>query len=135
MNILYHAHSGLRYLVLLVALAALIALAYGLAAGRAVRVAHALTTAFAGLLDLQILLGIGLVLGGIFPDAVVGHLVMMVFAAVAMHAASIVAQRSSNERRALSIRLGGVVLAVVLIVSGIMVIGRSVLGSATPAIG
>lgn len=135
MNILYHAHSGLRYLVLLVALTALIALAYSLAAGRAVRVAHALAAAFAGLLDLQILLGIGLVLGGIFPDAVVGHLVMMVLAAVATHAASLIAQRASNERRALSIRLGGVALAVVLIVSGIMVIGRSVLGSAAPAIG
>jgi heme A synthase len=134
-NILYHAHSGLRYLVLLAALAALIALVYGLATGRAARAARALATTFTGLLDLQILLGIGLVMGGIFPDAVVGHLFMMLFAAVAAHASGIAAKRAPSERRALGIRLAGVALALALIVGGIMAIGRSVLGSAAPMLG
>ena len=135
MNALYHAHSGLRYLVLLAAIAALVALAYGLATGRALRPARVLPAAFTGLLDLQILLGIGLVLGGLFPDAAVGHLVMMVLAAVAAHGSSILALRSFDERRALAIRLGGVALALVLIVVGVLALGRSVLGSAPPTVG
>jgi heme A synthase len=134
-NILYHAHSGLRYLVLLAALAALIALVYALSTGRAVRAASILAATFAGLLDLQILLGIGLVIGGIFPDAVVGHLIMMVFAAVVTHASSIIGQRSSSERRELGIRLAGIVIALALIVGGIMAIGRSVLGTAPLMVG
>jgi uncharacterized membrane protein YphA (DoxX/SURF4 family) len=134
-NTLYHAHSGLRYLVLLVAVAAVAALAYGVFTGRAVRAGSALAATFAGLLDLQILLGIGLVIGGVFPDAVVGHLIMMVFAAVVTHASSIVGQRSSSERRELWIRLGGLVIALALIVGGIMAIGRGVLGSAPMTIG
>ena len=130
MNILYHAHSGLRYLVLLAALAAIVALAYALATGRPARAAQLLATSFTGLLDLQVLLGIALVIGGIFPDAVVGHLVMMVFAAVVTHASSIVGKRSSSERRELGIRLAGIVVALALIVGGVLAIGRSVLGTA-----
>ena len=129
MNILFSAHSGLRYLVLLAALAALIALAYSVATGRAVRQARILANSFAGLLDLQILLGIGLVMGGIFTDAVTGHLMLMVLAAVVTHAAFIVGQQASSDRRELGIRLGGIVLALVLIVAGIMAIGQSILGS------
>ena len=135
MNILYHAHSGLRYLVLLAAVAALVALVYGLATGRALRLARILPAAFTGLLDLQILLGIGLVLGGLFPDAAAGHLVMMVLAAVAAHGSSIIANRSFDERRALAIRLGGLVLAIILIVVGVLALGRSILGSAPPTVG
>ena len=85
---------------------------------------------FAGLLDLQILFGLGLVIGGIFPDATVGHLIMMVFAAVITHASSIVGQRASSERRELWIRLVGILIALALIVGGILAIGRSVLGTA-----
>jgi heme A synthase len=129
MNILFSAHSGLRYLVLLAALAALIALAYSVATGRSVRPARILANSFAGLVDLQILLGIGLVMGGIFTDAVTGHLMLMVLAAVVTHAAFIVGQQASSDRRELGIRLGGIVLALVLIVAGIMAIGQSILGS------
>ena len=130
MNTLYHAHSGLRYLVLLAAVAALIALTYGVSTGRAARAASVLAAIFAGLLDLQILLGVGLVIGGIFPDAVVAHLILMVFAAVVTHASSIVGQRSSSEHRELLIRLGGIAIGLALIVGGIMAIGRGVLGTA-----
>jgi len=128
MNFLFSAHSGLRYLVLLVALAAVIALAYSVATGRSVRPARILANSFAGLLDLQIVLGIALMMGGIFPDAVTGHLMLMVLAAIVTHAAFIIGQQSSSDRRELAVRLGGIVLALVLIVAGIMAIGQSVLG-------
>ena len=130
MNTLYHAHSGLRYLVLLAAIAALIALTYAVATGRATRAASVLAAIFAGLLDLQIVLGVGLVIGGNFPDAVVGHLILMMFAAVVTHASSIVGRRSSSERRELLIRLGGIAISLALIVGGIIAIGRGVLGTA-----
>ena len=129
MSTLYHAHSGLRYLVLLAAVAALGALSYALATNRALRPARILSTAFAGLLDLQLLLGVALFFSGKFPDAVVGHLVCMVLAAASTHGSSIVGRRSSGERRELVIRLGGIALALLLIVVGIMAIGRDVFGS------
>ena len=135
MKSLYHAHSGLRYLVLLAAVVALIALAYALGTGRATRPARILATTFTGLLDLQIVLGIALVMGGMFPDIVIGHLIMMILAVVVAHASSIIGQRSSSERRELAIRLTGIALALVIIVGGIMALGRSVLGSAPPTMG
>jgi heme A synthase len=128
MNILFAAHSGLRYLVLLVALAALAALAYSVATGHSIRAARILSNWFAGLLDLQIVLGIALVMGGIFPDAVTGHLMLMVLAAIVTHAAIVIGQQSSSDRRELAVRLGGIALALILIVVGIMAIGQSVLG-------
>ena len=102
MNFLYHAHSGLRYLVLLAALAAVIALAWALATARANRATRILPAVFTGLLDLQVLLGIGLVIGGLMPDIVVGHLFMMVppSSSHMAHPSSPGVRRASGERSA-----------------------------------
>lgn len=135
MNFLYQAHSGLRYLVLLAAIGAIVSLAYALSLGRVDRSARVLPIAFTALLDLQVLLGIGLVMGGLFPDAAVGHLAMMVLALVSTHGASILGRRASTERREMVIRLVGIVLALLLIAGGIMALGRSVLGSAPMSMG
>jgi heme A synthase len=135
MNALFHAHSGLRYLVLLAAFAAIVALAYGLATKRPTRATRVLPAAFTGLLDLQILLGLALFMAGLFPDAVVGHLVVMLLAAAVAHGSSIVARRAADDRRELVIRLAGIVLSIVLIAGGIMAIGRGVFGSAPPSVG
>ena len=132
MNILFSAHSGLRYLVLLAALLAILALTYSVATGRSFAIARTLATSFAGLLDFQIVLGIGLVMGGMFPDAVTGHLMLMVLAAIVTHAGFIVGQQSTSDRRELGIRLGGILLALALIVVGIMALGQSVLGHSAP---
>jgi heme A synthase len=120
---LYHAHSGLRYLVLSAAGVALIALTYALVTGRSMRAARAIATTFAVLLSLQVLLGIGLVMGGLFSDSIVGHLVIMVLATATTHGAALVAQRASTDRRELGIRLAGIAVAVALITAGIMAIG------------
>jgi heme A synthase len=135
MSFLYHAHSGLRYLVLLAALGAVVSLAYALAMGRKDRSARVLPIMFTALLDLQVLLGIGLVMSGVLPDAAVGHLVMMVLALAAAHGASVLAKRASTERREMIIRLVGIALALLLIAGGIMALGRSVLGSAPMSVG
>ena len=132
MTALYHAHSSLRYLVLLVAI---VAIGYALhgyftrrAPGKGDRIAMG---AFTGLLDLQILIGVGLIAVGIFYGALMGHLIMMVLAAVTAHAASAMARRATDQR-AHAIRLVGVALALVLIVGGIMAIGRSPLQTSIP---
>lgn len=134
MNILYHAHSGLRYLVLLTGVVAVLVFAYGLATGKRAPAGRGLMAAFTGLLDLQILLGIGLVIGGIYYGALIGHFVMMGVAAAAAHVTSVMARRTTDERRALTLRLAGVVLALLCIAGGIMAIGRSVVGSAPPTL-
>ena len=129
MNILYHAHSGLRYLVLLVGIVAALLFAYGLVTRRPVGAARGLTAAFTGLLDLQILLGLGLVLGGVYYGALIGHIVTMVLAAAAAHVSSVMARRGTDERRSLTIRLVGVLLTLALIAAGVMAIGRSLFGA------
>jgi hypothetical protein len=134
MNFLYQAHSGLRYLVLLAGLAALVTLAISMTTNRPSGAAKGITAAFTGLLDLQVLLGIALVIAGIFYGALMGHLVMMVLAVLAAHGSGLLAKRTPDPRKATQMRLMGVVAALLLIVFGIMAIGRSVFGSAAPTV-
>ena len=84
-------------------------------------------TAFAGLVDLQVLLGLILVFMMPFYSALMGHIMMMVPAAVAAHGASVMARRSGDDRRALMIRSAGVAATLLLIVFGILAIERSIL--------
>ena len=135
MNALYHAHSGLRYLVLLAAVVTIVVLGYGLGTGRRPRATRAVAASFTGLLDLQVLLGIGLAIGGMLTPRATGHLVMMVLAVIVAHVTSVMARRATDQRRELTVRLAGVVLSLVLIVGGIMAIGRSVLGSLPASVG
>ena len=135
MNVLYQAHSGLRYLVLLAGLGALVALAVGGFSGRPVRAARGLTSAFTGLLDLQILLGVALVIGGIFYGALIGHLSLMLVAAVVAHVAGVRARKAGDERQANRLRLIGVGVALLCIVLGITAIGRGIFSSAAPTLG
>jgi len=135
LNTLFQAHSGLRYLVLLAAVAAVVVLAWGLASrqpfGKPARIAVA---AFTGLLDLQIVLGLLMVGMGLFYPSLMGHMTMMLLAAVAAHGLGVLARKQSDPRRAHSMALIGVALALLLIVLGIGAIGRGGLeGRATPS--
>lgn len=134
MTALYHAHSGIRYLVLLLALVAVGVFLHGFLTRRATGKGDRITmAAFTGSLDLQILLGVALVVAGIFYGALMGHLMMMLLAAISAHAASVMARRTTDDRRAHAIRLAGVVLALLLIVGGVMAIGRGPLEANVPA--
>ena len=133
MTALYHAHSGVRYLVLLLALVALVMFVHGYVTRRpAGKADRAVMGAFVGLLDLQILLGVGLVVAGIFYGALMGHLMMMLLAAIAAHAAGVMARKATDHRRAHAIRLAGVALSLLLILGGVMAIGRAPLESSIP---
>lgn len=135
MTFLFYAHSGLRYLVLLVGIVAVLHAAYALARhvpqGKVGRVTTAIYT---GLLDLMVLLGVGLLIGGIWYPALMGHLTLMLLAVLVAHATSVLARNSEDARRATKLRLAGIALSLLLVVGGILAIGRSVFGSAAPTV-
>lgn len=126
-NILFHAHSGLRYVVLL---AGLLVLSYSLTSalrgqawGRPGRV---FLSGFVGVLDLQVLIGLILVFVRTFYPALWGHLAMMVLAAVVGHVALAMNKRRPPERQSHWLAAAGAGLALVLIVGGILSIGRPI---------
>ena len=124
---LFHAHSGLRFLVLLAAVVALVVQAMGVFGRRPYeRPSRISMAAFTGLLDLQVVLGIALVVLGCFVyGALMGHLMMMLLAAGAAHGCSTFARRQADARRAHIVSLVGVALALAIIVGGIGAIGRT----------
>lgn len=124
-EMLFEAHSGLRYLVLLAAVVALVAAGLDLRAAVPGRASAMTARLFAGVLDLQVLLGVLLLLVRPFQPRTIGHIVLMVLAAAAVHAAAVFARRRAPERAA-GIRLAGVALALLLIVAGVLAIRDSV---------
>lgn len=130
MEYVFHAHSGLRYLVLLAGALAALYLLFGLLGRRPYGgLARGLTSAFIGLLDLQALLGlVTLFVRPLYP-ALTGHIVMMFAAVGAAHALSIMAKRQAEAQRKYVLSLAAVGFALVLVVGGIMAIGRGVFQS------
>ena len=134
-NGLFYAHSGLRYLILLLGVAVAVNCALALRSERPSNSTdRILTAAFTGLLDLQLLLGVGLVLSGILYPALVGHIAMMVLAVVVAHATSVLAKKASEPRRAHALRLAGALGALVLVLGGITAIGRAIFGTGAPSL-
>ncbi len=125
-NMVFHAHSGVRYLVLLVGIVALVAFLYGQITRKPVGPGKGIMAAFVGVLDLQLLLGLVLVFLMPFYGALIGHLVLMIAAVAVAHASASIARNKPDATSANSIRLIGVVVTLVLIVGGIMSIGRSI---------
>lgn len=131
LNLLFKAHSGLRYLVLFVGLVALVYFAYGLVtrapADKKVRI---LGSSFAGLLDTQILVGLVLIgAGWPFQKMLWGHMTLMLLAAVLAHVLLVINRKRPQPGFLLPlIAVGG---ALVLILLGILAIGRSPMGSTT----
>lgn len=124
-NMLFHAHSGVRYLVLLAGLIALVMATVGVVRreGGPARAERTSMTAFVGLLDLQLLLGVVLLIVWPFYGALIGHIVMMVAAAAIAHMGSVIARRRAHGS---TIRLAAVAAALFVIVGGILAIGRPV---------
>ena len=127
---LLHAHSGLRYLVLV---AGVVALGYALFAvltrrpyDQGIRKTAA---AFAGLLHLQVLVGFVFLVSGRFYPALVGHIFMMLSAAAAAQIPLSVLRRREPEARTPMPHLVGTLIALALIWGGIASIGRGLLGN------
>ena len=127
-DILFHAHSGLRYLVLL---AGLLSLAYSLT--RAFtgdhwdRPGRVFLSIFVGVMDLQVVIGLVLVFVRAFYPALWGHLAMMILAAVIGHVALAINKRRAPERQSHWLAVVGSAVPLILIVGGILSIGRTIL--------
>lgn len=121
----FYAHSGLRYLVLLVGVLAIAYFAVGLATKRPFdKGGRILGASFVGLMHLQVLLGIGVLVTRFYYPALIGHIVLMALATVVAQVATTVNRRRTPPGWALP--LAGVGLAFVFIIAGIMAIGRGV---------
>ena len=134
-QMIFYAHSGLRFLVLLSGAIAAAVLLWGWRSNRPFAgQARAATAVFTGTLDLQVLLGLAAVFTRPWYGALIGHLVMMVAAALAAHFVLAYARKQAEPRRANQVAFAGVVLALLLIVGGIMAI-RSTPFEMTPGAG
>src|SRR5688572_29730605 len=122
-NMLFYAHSGLRFLVLLSAVMAIAVRLWGWNSRRPYAgQSRAIVAVFTGVLGLQFLLGIGVVLTRPWCGPLMGHLIMMFAAVGVAQGVTGYARRQPDPRRAHMISLIGVALALVLIVGGIMAI-------------
>jgi hypothetical protein len=127
---LFHAHSGLRFLILLLGALNVVALGVGLAQKKPFAKVHRILGAsFVGSLHLQVVLGATMVAMGRYYPALIGHMVMMVLAAVVAQVAMSVNRR--RETPTLGLPLAGVVIALLCIVGGVMSIGRGLFTTST----
>jgi hypothetical protein len=128
---LLYAHSGIRYLVFLAALAVIAYAVYGLVTGREYdKTMKVLSAVFTGLLDFMILLGVALLFTGMFYPQLGGHIVMMVLAAGVSHIVHGVMKRRPTEKKSYLPHIVGTVVAMGLVAAGILAIGRPLFGSA-----
>lgn len=126
---LLHAHSGIRYLVFLAAVALIVYAVYGMATGRPYdKAMRVLSAVFTGLLDLMILVGVALLFTRMFTPQLSGHIVMMVLAAAVAHIVHGVMKRRPPEKRTYAPHVVGTLVALALIAGGIMAIGRPLVG-------
>jgi hypothetical protein len=121
--VFFQAHSGLRYLVLATAVVATIVFAVAQAGGRpAPKRDRAISVVYTSLVDLQVLLGIGVLILGPFRPILIGHIVMMIGTAAAVHVSAVVYKR----RKGASVLplLLGTGASLLLIIGGILALGR-----------
>ena len=124
MNGLLHAHSGLRFLVLLFGLGNVGLCVIGIARKQEfTRLARIAGSVFIGTVHLQLLLGVVMIALGRWYPKLIGHLVMMLLGAALAQVMLIRNRKSAKPGYLLPlIGIGG---ALVLIVGGIYAIGRS----------
>ena len=128
-NFFLNAHSGLRYLILLTGVLTVLYATYGVASGRAYdKTIRILASSFVGTLHLQILLGVALLLSGLFSSALIGHIFMMVFAAASAQIPVSVMRRRPEENKSYLPHGVGALVALALIWGGVTAIGRSLVG-------
>ena len=123
MNILLMAHSGVRWLILLVAAVAVVKFALGwLQGGEFKGMDRGISSAFSGLMDLQVTLGLILLLwsgfaGAGFPLFRIEHAVAMILAAVVGHLPA--RWKNTESKRRFRNTLFAVIGSVLLVIIGI----------------
>jgi hypothetical protein len=126
---LLHAHSGFRYLVLLVGLIVIAYAAYGVLSKRPYDSRmRALSAAFTGIVDLTVLFGFANLFTGTFYPQLGGHIVMMILAALVGHVVHGVVKRRPPEQKTYMPHLVGTAVVLGMVAAGIMAIGRPIVG-------
>ena len=127
---LYAAHSGLRFLVLLAGLFVILYALVGHFGKREYSSAMArLAAFFTGLLHLQVLTGVAVLFTRPFYNSIIGHLFLMLLAAAVAQLTSSVVRRRPQEEKTYGPHLVGAIVALGLVAVGILAIGRGVLES------
>jgi uncharacterized membrane protein YphA (DoxX/SURF4 family) len=124
MKILLMAHSGLRWIILLVAIIAIVKFALGwLRGGQFKGMDRGLTAGFSGLMDLQATLGIifllwsGIGAGAGFPMHRIEHGITMIIAAVVAHLPA--RWKNADDKTRFRNNLFTIIAALVLVLVGI----------------
>ncbi len=127
---LFAAHSGLRFLVLVGGLFVVLYAAVGFFGKREYSPAMArLSAVFTGLIHLQLLTGFVVLFTRPFYTAIIGHLFAMLLAAAVAQLTTSVVRRRPAEAKTYGPHLVGAILALVFMAAGIVAIGRGVLES------
>jgi hypothetical protein len=126
-EMLFGMHSGTRYLVLLAGVVATVIAIAGLARAEMARGVAVSGRVFLILLDVQVVLGIVLLVVWPFYGALVGHIVMMILAVVAGHGLAVAVKRRPPTARPPALQLAAVLVPLVLVIGGILAIGRPIL--------
>ena len=125
MNFIFQAHSGLRYLVLLIGLILVLYAAFGLSTRRPFdRNALLLLRVFVGLVDLQVLLGIATLITRAFFPALMGHIVLMIAAAAVAHLGAVRIKKTPEAERRYGMLLASALIPLALMIAGILAIQR-----------
>lgn len=127
---LFAAHSGLRFLVLLAGLFVILYALVGHFGKREYSAAMGrLAAAFTGLLHLQVLTGLAVLFTRPFYNSIIGHLFLMLLAAAVAQLTGSVVKRRPQAEKTYGPHLVGAAVALGLVAAGIIAIGRGVLQS------
>lgn len=127
---LLHTHSGLRYIILALGLLVLIVSLLGVLQKKPYsKLMRVSASIFAGSLHLQVLVGFFLLVSGRFYPALIGHIFLLLFAAVIAQVPVSVLRRRPMEERTYMPHLVSTVVALGLIWAGVASIGRGLLES------
>ncbi len=126
---LFSAHSGLRYLVLVAGVLVLGYAAYGQATKREYdKTMRILAAVFTGAIDLTALFGVAHLMSGVFYPQLSGHIASMVLAVVVAHVVPAVMKRRPIAERTFMPHIVGTLIVLALVAGGIMAIGRPIVG-------
>ena len=125
---LFHAHSGLRYLVLLTGVIVILYALWGVFSKRPYdHTMRVLSLLFILSIDLTALLGVSYLFVGTFYPQLGGHIVTMILAVIVAHVVSAVMKRRPVGERTYMPHVVGTAIVLGLVATGIAAIGRPVL--------
>ena len=127
----FNAHSGFRYLVLLVGVLAALYALIGLMRKQPVdKAGMSLMRVWTVVLDIQFLLGvltlIALIMAGRFTGQLIGHLVLVVAAVAVAHMGTMKLKKADPGTRTYGSMLATALIPLLVIIGGILAIGRPI---------